>query len=144
MACQLAGVLAGLAERQGLEREVEALTGVADIGRALLQADGPEGALDIAAGALWRGSRAPVAIWWGDDQGPRTLSAVAGLNAEKTTLLEQRMGTVLPWARRRRAAADCAGGSPTPWEPSASRFVKRVTPSCSSPATSPCCNAGSR
>jgi signal transduction histidine kinase len=110
VACQLAGVLAGLAERQGLEREVEALTGVADIGRALLHADGPEGALDIAAGALWRESRAPVAIWWGDDQGPRTLSAVAGLNAEKTTLLEQRMGTVLPWARATaRQRADLRG-----------------------------------
>ena len=110
VACQLAGVLAGLAERQGLEREVEALTGVADIGRELLQADGPEGALDIVAGALWREFRAPVAIWWGDDQGPRTLTAVAGLNAEKTTLLERRMGTVLPWARATpRQRADLRG-----------------------------------
>ena len=99
VACQLAGVLAGLAERQGLEREVEALTGVADIGRELLHADGPEDALDIVAGALWREFRAPVAIWWGDDQGPRTLTAVAGMNPERSTLLEQRMGTVLPWAR---------------------------------------------
>lgn len=107
VACQLAGVLAGLAERQGLEREVEALTGVANIGRELLHADGPEDALDIVAGALWREFRAPVAIWWGDDHGPRTLSAVAGLNPEKCTQLDQRMGTVLPWTRatsRQRAA----------------------------------------
>jgi signal transduction histidine kinase len=99
VACQLAGVLAGLAERQGLEREVEALMGAADMGHELLHADGPAGALDIVAGALWREFRAPVAIWWGDDQGPRTLTAVSGLNADKSTLVEQRMGTVLPWAR---------------------------------------------
>jgi signal transduction histidine kinase len=98
-ACQLAGVLAGLAERQGLEREVEALVGAADIGREILHADGPEVALDIVAGALWREFRAPVAIWWGDDHGPRTLTAVAGLNVQRCKRLERRMGAVLPWAR---------------------------------------------
>ena len=110
VACQLAGVLAGLAERQGLEREVEALMGVADIGRELLHADGPEDALDIVAGALWREFRSPVAIWWGDDHGPRTLMAVAGLNTQKTMQLAQRMGTVLPWARATpRQRADLNG-----------------------------------
>lgn len=98
VACQLAGVLAGLDERRGLEREVEALTGVADVGRELLHADGPEGALDVVASALWREFRVPVAIWWGDDGGPRLLTAVAGLNAEKSRLLEKRMGSVARWA----------------------------------------------
>ncbi len=110
VACQLAGVLAGLAERQGLEREVQALMGVAGIGRELLHADGPEDALDIVASALWREFRAPVAIWWGDDHGPRTLTAVAGLNPEKCTQLDQRMGTVLPWTRATpRQRADLRG-----------------------------------
>ncbi len=110
VACQLAGVLAGLAERQDLEQEVEALQGVADIGRDLLQADGPKVALDIVAGALWREFRVPVAIWWGDDQGPRTLTAVAGLNAQKGKQLGERMGTVLPWARATpRQRADLRG-----------------------------------
>ena len=107
IACQLAGVLAGLAERDGLEREVEALEGVAGIGRDLLHAEGPEVALGIVAGALWREFRVPVAIWWGDDQGPRTLTSIAGLNPEKSRRLRERMATVLPWARttqRERAA----------------------------------------
>jgi signal transduction histidine kinase len=99
VACQLAGVLAGLAEREGLERELEALEGVAGIGRELLHAEGPEEALQIVAGALWREFRAPVAIWWGDDHGPRTLTAVAGLSSSKSTQLDRRMGAVLPWAR---------------------------------------------
>ncbi len=99
VACQLAGVLAGLAERQGLQQEVDALQGVADIGHDLLQANGPKVALDIVAGALWREFRVPVAIWWGDGQGPRTLTAVAGLNAQKGKQLDERMGTVLPWTR---------------------------------------------
>jgi signal transduction histidine kinase len=98
VACQLAGVLAGLDERRGLEREVEALTGVADMGRELLHADGPEGALDVVAGALWREFHAPVAIWWGDDRAPRSLTAAAGLNAEKVTMLQQRLGSVSSWA----------------------------------------------
>jgi signal transduction histidine kinase len=110
VACQLAGVLAGLAERQGLEQEVEALQGVAEIGRDLLQADGPKVALDIVAGALWREFRVPVAIWWGDDQGPRTLTAVAGVNAQKGKQLDERMGTVVPWARATsRQRADLRG-----------------------------------
>ncbi len=110
VACQLAGVLAALDERRGLEREVETLTGVADIGRELLHAVGPEGALDVVAGALWREFRAPVAIWWGDDRGPRMLTVVAGLNAEKSTLLEQRMGSVVPWASATpRQRADLRG-----------------------------------
>ena len=110
VACHLAGVLAGLAERQDLEQEVEALQGVADIGRDLLQADGPKVALDIVAGALWREFRVPVAIWWGDDQGPRNLTAVAGLNAQKGKQLDERMGTVLPWARATpRQRADLRG-----------------------------------
>jgi signal transduction histidine kinase len=110
VACQLAGVLAGLDERQSLEREVEALTGVADIGRELLHADGPEGALDVVAGSLWREFHVPVAIWWGDDRDPRTLRVVAGLNAEKSTMLEQRMGSVPPWASATpRQRADLRG-----------------------------------
>jgi len=110
VACQLAGVLSGLAERQGLEREVEALVGVAGVGRELLHADGPEDALDIVASALWREFHAPVAIWWGDDHGPRTLTAVAGLNPEKCTQLDERMGTVLPWTRASaRQRADLRG-----------------------------------
>jgi signal transduction histidine kinase len=99
VACQLAGVLAGLAEREGLEREVEALEEVAGIGREILHAEGPEVALGIVASALWRDLRAPVAIWWGDDHGPRTLTAVAGLNALKSEQLGERMGMVLSWAR---------------------------------------------
>lgn len=98
VACQLAGVLAGLEERRGLEREVAALTGVADIGRELLHADGPEGALDVVASALWREFRLPVATWWGDDPSARKLTVVAGLNAEKSTLLDQHMSLVVPWA----------------------------------------------
>jgi signal transduction histidine kinase len=119
VACQLAGVLAGLDERQGLEREVEALTGVADIGRGLLHADGPEGALDVVASALWREFRVPLAIWWSDDRGPRTLTVIAGLNAEKSTRLQQRLGSIAPWASatpRRRVDlrgrfADAVGAS---------------------------------
>jgi signal transduction histidine kinase len=119
VACQLAGVLAGLAERDGLEREVEALEGVAGIGRDILHADGPEVALRIVAGALWREFRAPVAIWWGDDHGPRVLTSVAGLNPQDSEHLAQRMGAVLPWARttsRQRADlskrfADAVGAS---------------------------------
>jgi signal transduction histidine kinase len=99
VACQLAGVLAGLAEREGLEREVEALEGAAGIARELLHADGPEIALRIVAGALWNEFRAPVAIWWGDDHGPRILTSVAGLNSRDSKQLAQRMGTVFPWAR---------------------------------------------
>jgi signal transduction histidine kinase len=110
VACQLAGVLAGLDERRGLEREVEALTGVADVGRELLHADGPEGALDVVASALWREFRVPVAIWWGDDRGPRLLTVVAGLSAEKSRLLEQRMGSIAPWASAApRQRADLRG-----------------------------------
>jgi signal transduction histidine kinase len=118
IACQLAGVLAGLGERVGLEREVEALEGVAGVGRELLRAEGPEVALGIVAGALWREFRVPVAIWWGDGQGPRTLTSVAGLNPEKSRQLRERMATVLPWAtttQRERAAlrrrfAETVGG----------------------------------
>ena len=118
VACQLAGVLAGLDERRGLEREVEALTGVADVGRELLHADGPEGALDVVASALWREFRVPVAIWWGN-RSPRSLTVVAGLNAEKIALLEQRMDPVGPWtsaaprqrADLRRRFADAVGAS---------------------------------
>jgi signal transduction histidine kinase len=110
VACQLAGVLAGLAEREGLERELEALEGVADIGREILHAEGPEGALGIVAGALWREFRSPVAIWWGDENDPLTLTSVAGLNPAKTTHLGQRMGRVLPWARTTpRQRADLGG-----------------------------------
>jgi signal transduction histidine kinase len=99
VACQLAGVLAGFAEREGLERELEDLEGVAGIGRELLHADGPEAALRIVATALWREFRAPVAIWWGDDHGPRALTSLAGLNPRDSEQLVQRMGAVLPWAR---------------------------------------------
>lgn len=119
IACQFAGVLAGLAERGELEREVEALEGVAEIGRDLLHADGPEMGLRMVAGALWREFRSPVAIWWGEDHGPRALTSVAGLNPGDSERLEQRMGLVLPWARttsRQRADlskrfADAVGAS---------------------------------
>ncbi|MGH2679418.1 MAG: sensor histidine kinase [Actinomycetota bacterium] len=96
IACQLAGVLAGLAEREGLERELETLEGVAGIGRQVLRSRGPEEALGIVATALWHEFRTPVAIWWGEDHGPRTLVAVAGLNAQRNDDLERHVGSVLP------------------------------------------------
>lgn len=97
LACQLAGVLAGLEERRGLEREVEVLLGVADIGRELFHAKVPEVALEIVASALWREFRAPVAIWWGEDHEARSLTAAAGLSPATCTRLDRRMGPLPAW-----------------------------------------------
>jgi signal transduction histidine kinase len=110
VACQLAGVLAGVAEREEMEQKVEALEGVAGIGRELLRAGGPEPALRIVATTLWREFRVPVAIWWGDDHGPRALTSIAGLNPRDSEQLARAMGAVLPWARTTsRQRADLGG-----------------------------------
>lgn len=99
IAAQLAGVLAGIAERAALEREVEALEGFAGLGRELMRAGRPDAAIDRAVAALWRGVRRPVAIWWADEDGARTLVSVAGFNAMDGADLIQRLRRVAPIGR---------------------------------------------
>jgi signal transduction histidine kinase len=96
IACQLAGVLAGLDERDGLARQVGTLEEIADIARAVLHASGPEEALAIVASALSRDVRAPVAIWWSPDDGVRTLASLSGVNAAKTEVVMRDFGEVPP------------------------------------------------
>lgn len=96
IACQLAGVLASLDERDGLARQVGTLEELADIARAVLRADGPEEALAIVASALSRDVRAPVAIWWSPDDGVRTLASLSGVNAAKTDVVMRNLGEVPP------------------------------------------------
>jgi signal transduction histidine kinase len=96
IAAQLAGVLAALAERAALEREIEALEGFAGLGRQLIRAGRPDAAIDRAVGALWRGVRRPVAIWWADEDGARTFVSVAGFNATDGADLIQRLRRVSP------------------------------------------------
>ena len=99
IAAQLAGVLAGLAERAALEREIEALEGFAGLGRQLLRAGRPDAALDRAVGALWRGIRRPVAIWWADEDDARTLVSVSGFKTADGADLIQGLRRVAPIGR---------------------------------------------
>lgn len=96
IACQLAGVVAALDERDGLARRVGTLEELADIARTVLRASGPEEALAIAASALSRDVRAPVAIWWSPDDGVRTLASLSGVNAAKTEVVMRDLGEVPP------------------------------------------------
>jgi signal transduction histidine kinase len=96
IACQLAGVLAGLDERDGLARQVGTLEELADIARTVLRASGPEEGLAIAASALSRDVRAPVAIWWSSDDGVRTLASLSGVNAAKSEVVMRDLGEVPP------------------------------------------------
>ena len=94
IACQLAGVLAALDERDGLARQVGTLEELADIARAVLRASGPEEALAIVASALTRDVRAPVAIWWSADEGARPLTSLSGVSAAKTEVVMRDLGEV--------------------------------------------------
>jgi signal transduction histidine kinase len=96
IACQLAGVLAGLDERDGLARQVGTLEDLADIARAVLRASGPEEALAIVAGALARDVRAPVAIWWSPDDGVRALASLSAVNAANADIVMRDLGDVPP------------------------------------------------
>lgn len=96
IACQLAGVVAALDERDGLARQVGTLEELADIARTVLRASGPEEALAIAASALSRDVRAPVAIWWSPDDGERTLASLSGVNVAKTEVVMRDLGEVPP------------------------------------------------
>jgi signal transduction histidine kinase len=77
--CQLAGVLAGLAERHQLEQQVMTFEATADVSREMLRAGHPEAALGLAANALWQVARRPVAVWWAEPDATRNLVAVVGL-----------------------------------------------------------------
>jgi len=96
IACQLAGVVAALDERDGLARQVGTLEELADIARSVLRASGPEEALAIVANALSRDVRAPVAIWWSPDDGARALASLSGVNAAKTDVVVRDLGEVAP------------------------------------------------
>jgi signal transduction histidine kinase len=96
IACQLAGVVAALDERDDLARQVGTLEEIADIARTVLRASGPEEALAIAANALSRDVRAPVAIWWSPHDGVRTLASLSGVNAAKTEVVMRDLGEVPP------------------------------------------------
>jgi signal transduction histidine kinase len=96
IACQLAGVLTGLDERDGLARQVGTLEELADIARTVLRASGPEEALALVASALSRDVRAPVAIWWSPDDGVRALASLSGVNPAKTEVVMRDLGEVPP------------------------------------------------
>jgi signal transduction histidine kinase len=96
IACQLAGVLAGLDEREDLARQLGTLEELADIGREVLRASGPEEALAIVASALSRDLRAPVAIWWSPETGARALTSLSGSSAAKTEVVMRNVGDVPP------------------------------------------------
>lgn len=96
IACQLAGVLAGLTERRRLEQQVRAFEATAGTRREILQARRPQDALDLAANALWRASRRPVALWWADPDGPRSLVAIVGVGTSVKHRLADRLRRVRP------------------------------------------------
>ena len=64
--------------------------------RTCRPARGPEEALAIAASALSRDVRAPVAIWWSPDDGVRALASLSGVNAAKTDVVVRDLGEVAP------------------------------------------------
>jgi signal transduction histidine kinase len=94
IACQLAGVLAGMAERRDLEREVRVFEDTVGIGREILQARRPQEALNQAATALWRECRQPVAVWWADPETPRSLVSIAGVEPAVAEALAYALSTV--------------------------------------------------
>jgi signal transduction histidine kinase len=96
IACQLAGVMAGLAERRQLEQQVVTFEARADTARDMVQALRPQAALDIAANTLWRSARHPVAIWWADQDVPRSLVSVVGVASTRRQQLVDALRAVTP------------------------------------------------
>ena len=103
-----------------------------------------EEALAIAASALSRDVRAPVAIWWSPDDGVRALASLSGVNAAKTDVVVRDLGEVAPSdqmsdgerAELRQRFARVLGVV-------ARRSVKRLVHSCSWRVAAPSRSIGS-